>query len=363
MVPNCASGSLKMITFVKDCLGSVRGVVDLSGGTVLERNDYYAFGERVADSTMQTTSINRWRYNAKEEQASIASIPYLDYGARLYDPVIGRWMQQDILSFATPQYSPFVFCFGNPIMFIDPLGLSSYNVNGTIYTIDDGDNNFRMDVTQEQFDKLKNKFEAGWLPYGRYRNKLSKRNGFTTTGTTDTGNGTTASVITYHYPNSETYLDYQTTLSQPLAFEAMISAITSDKITRRISYGSNNVVYLRNLSDRIFNANQHVSVINLWEQYGKVLKRINKVDKALVIPTAIVNGLPMDPINQKLLVYSSVTDAAVSEISNILFTQAGVDFGGLMFGPVGAVAGGVVGAGAGAFLGDMVGNVFTGKWF
>ena len=50
--------SLKMITFVKDCLGSVRSLVDLSGGTVLEQNDYYAYGERVADSTMQTTSIN-----------------------------------------------------------------------------------------------------------------------------------------------------------------------------------------------------------------------------------------------------------------------------------------------------------------
>ena len=35
--------------------------------TVLERSDYYAYGERVADSTMQTTSINRWRYNAKED--------------------------------------------------------------------------------------------------------------------------------------------------------------------------------------------------------------------------------------------------------------------------------------------------------
>ena len=58
-----------------------------------------------------------------------------------------------------------------------------------------------------------------------------------------------------------------------------------------------------------------------------------------------------------------LTPLAVSEISNILFTQAGVDFGGLMFGPVGAVAGVVVGAGTGAFLGDMVGNVFTGKWF
>ena len=41
----------------KDCLGSERSVVDLSDGRVLEQNDYYAYGERVADSTMQTTSF------------------------------------------------------------------------------------------------------------------------------------------------------------------------------------------------------------------------------------------------------------------------------------------------------------------
>ena len=111
-----------MITFVKDCLGSVRSVVDLSDGTVLERNDYYAYGERVADSTMQTTSLNRWRYNAKEEQDSIASIPYLDYGARLYDPVIGRWMQQDPVAAKYPHLSPYNFCGGNPVNFVDPDG-------------------------------------------------------------------------------------------------------------------------------------------------------------------------------------------------------------------------------------------------
>ncbi len=99
--------------------------------TVLEqKNDYYAYGERVADSTMQTTSINRWRYNAKEEQDSIASIPYLDYGARLYDPVIGRWMQQDPMAAKYPHLSPYNFCGDNPVNFVDPDGRKIVFING-----------------------------------------------------------------------------------------------------------------------------------------------------------------------------------------------------------------------------------------
>ena len=90
--------------------------------TVLERSDYYAYGERVADSTMQTTSINRWRYNAKEEQDSIAGIPYLDYDARLYDPVIGRWLQQDPVAAKYPHLSPYNFCGDNPVIFVDTDG-------------------------------------------------------------------------------------------------------------------------------------------------------------------------------------------------------------------------------------------------
>ena len=115
---------------VRDCLGSVRGVVDLSGGTVLERNDYYAYGERVADSTMQTTSLKRWRYNAKEEQASIAGLPYLDYGARFYDPVIGRWLQQDPIAEKYPHLSPYNFCGNNPVNYVDPDGRKIVFING-----------------------------------------------------------------------------------------------------------------------------------------------------------------------------------------------------------------------------------------
>ena len=138
---------------VKDCLGSVRSVVDLSGGTVLEQNDYYAYGERVADSTMQTTSINRWRYNAKEEQDSIAGLPYLDYGARLYDPVIGRWLQQDPMAAKYPHLSPYNFCGDNPVNFVDPEGRKIRGV-----TVQDAQN-FRDDIyhilADEKFSKIR----------------------------------------------------------------------------------------------------------------------------------------------------------------------------------------------------------------
>ncbi len=103
---------------MKDCLGSVRSVVDLSDGTVLEQNDYYAFGERVNDSTQTMTSLNRWRYNAKEEQ----------------DPMAAKY----------PHLSPYNFCRDNPVNFVDPEGKDwfqniitgelYYNAN---YTIDD----------------------------------------------------------------------------------------------------------------------------------------------------------------------------------------------------------------------------------
>ena len=40
-----------------------------------------------------TDPSNRWRYSGKEEQGAIdSSLLLIDYGARMYDPVIARWM-------------------------------------------------------------------------------------------------------------------------------------------------------------------------------------------------------------------------------------------------------------------------------
>lgn len=46
----------------------------------------------------------------------------VDFGARIYDPRLGRWMSVDPLQKKYPNLSPYEFCAGNPILFIDPDG-------------------------------------------------------------------------------------------------------------------------------------------------------------------------------------------------------------------------------------------------
>jgi RHS repeat-associated protein len=101
---------------VSDHLGNIRVVVD-EQGQVHQKNEYTAFG--VVQST--DPSKNKYLFNNKELQTGTN---YLDYGARMYQPELGRWNVVDPLGEHSKQIdkSPYSAFWNNPINYNDPDG-------------------------------------------------------------------------------------------------------------------------------------------------------------------------------------------------------------------------------------------------
>jgi len=120
-----------------DHLGNVRASFDIYGGTVriLQRDDYYAFGLRKS----AVGGTNKYLYNGKELQEELEQY---DYGARLYDPVIGRWNVVDPLAEMYQSGSPYNYVMNNPLKFNDPTGMFSTHTDedGNVVAVyEDGD--------------------------------------------------------------------------------------------------------------------------------------------------------------------------------------------------------------------------------
>ena len=87
---------------------------------VVDRQDYYAFG-LTHQQPLPDQPTNSYLYNGKELQRDF-DLNWYDYGARFYDPVIGRWHAVDPLADQFHSLSPYNYVANNPIIFVDPDG-------------------------------------------------------------------------------------------------------------------------------------------------------------------------------------------------------------------------------------------------
>ena len=114
---------------------------------IIEENHYYPFGLKHTNynsdyliySRFNTENIvlsrppvggppatvvqqYKYKYNGKEYQDELGLNMY-DYGARNYDPALGRWMNIDPKAEMSRRWSPYNYAYNNPMYFVDPDGM------------------------------------------------------------------------------------------------------------------------------------------------------------------------------------------------------------------------------------------------
>ena len=140
--------------YLKDHQGNNRVVVD-EEGTVEEVNHYYPFGGVFSS----TGDAQPYKYNGKELDRK-GGLDWYDYGARMYDAALGRFMKTDRFSEKYVSLSPYQYGANNPVNNIDVNGDNVY-VSGEF----SGGRKFN-DIAVGEFDSPQEFLNSPYNSYG-----------------------------------------------------------------------------------------------------------------------------------------------------------------------------------------------------
>lgn len=85
---------------------------------VVQSQDYYPFGLTFNSFNRENTTYDRYLYNGRERQEELG-VGWLDYGARMYMPELGRWSAVDPMSEQYFSFSPYDYVRNNPVARLD----------------------------------------------------------------------------------------------------------------------------------------------------------------------------------------------------------------------------------------------------
>jgi len=138
--------------------------VEYVKNAVIQMDDYYPFGLTFNSYQRENSILNKYQYNGKEKQDELE---WLDYGARMYMPDIGRWGMIDPLSDRMRRHSPYNYAFDNPLRFTDPDGMAPfteiYNENGKKIGEDSNGNDGKVSIVtdNDQAKRIAKEYKEG----------------------------------------------------------------------------------------------------------------------------------------------------------------------------------------------------------
>ena len=130
--------------WLTDHLGNVRVVAD-SLGNISQTNHYDPYGGEIGVKTFTFTmdsltpysaTENLFRFGAKEWNETFSDY---DFSARYFSTSSARFTTQDPLAEKTPHLSPYAYCAGNPMRFVDPTGMWHWGEDDDNLYWDSGD--------------------------------------------------------------------------------------------------------------------------------------------------------------------------------------------------------------------------------
>ena len=131
------------------------GTIDYYTADVVSAQDYYPFGMKMPGRKWNATGY-RYGFNGKEEDDEVTGDGnQYDYGFRIYNPRLGRFLSVDPLTKSYPWYTPYQFAGNMPILAVDLDGMEA-----KIVTIVHGTQNREL-LRHERFDQKAEKVESG----------------------------------------------------------------------------------------------------------------------------------------------------------------------------------------------------------